>query len=51
MELDLVVFYRVMLSVLCSGDCVVDRASVLGDSEIDDCIAMVIVLWIQYENV
>ena len=48
---------RVLLSVLCSGDCVVDRVSVLGDSEIDDagvvddCIAMVIVLWIQSENV
>jgi hypothetical protein len=26
-----------------------DRVSVFGDSEID-CIAMVIVLWIQYEN-
>ena len=48
---------RVMLFVLCSGDYVVDRVSVLGDSEIDDAgvvydfIAMVIVLWIQYENV
>ena len=37
-------YCRVMLS----GDCVVDRVSVLGDSEIDDsgCIAMMIVLWI-----
>ena len=41
------------MSILCSGDYVVDRVSILGDSEIDDagCIAMVIVLWIQYENV
>ena len=44
----------VVFSVFC--DCVVDRVSVLGDSEIDDagvvddCIAMVIVLWIQYET-
>jgi len=47
---------------MCSGDCVVDRVfrdSVLGDLEIndasivDDCIAVMIVLylWIQYENV
>jgi len=45
--------YRVMFYFLCSGDCVVDRALVLGDSEIDDagCIAMVIVLWIQSKNV
>jgi len=42
-----------MLSGLFSGDCVFDRVSVLGDSKIDDagCIVMVIVLWIQYENV
>lgn len=45
------------MSVSCFGDCVVDMVSVLGDSEIDnvgvvdDCIAMVIVSWIQYENV
>ena len=37
----------------CYVVCVLDRASVLGDSEIDDagCTTMVIVSWIQYENV